>query len=295
MARGTVAQLGVSTIQAVTVRRRPAGLRRHISAIAGGLLIVLLAGIGIIGPALVPYKSDITNLTSVLEPPSMHHLFGTDELGRDVLSRTVGGIRISVLISCTAVGLAVFGGIPLGALAAYYCGRIADLILALANILLTFPAIILAIIVVSVVGIGISGVIIATGIAMLPAILRLTYSSVLAIKREDYVEAARAVGVSDFRIIRRHLLPNALGPVIVQATLGLGSVILTVAGLGFLGLGVQPPSPELGTLLSEARAYITIAPHMAIFPGFVVAALVLGFNLLGDGLRDALDPHQRSR
>lgn len=295
MAGGTVAQRGVATTQVVPVRWHPLGFRRHISALAGGILIVMLVGIGIIGPALVPYKPDFTDLTSVLQPPSVHHLFGTDELGRDVLSRIVGGIRISVLISCTAVGLAVIGGIPLGALAAYYRGRLADLILALANILLTFPAIILAIVIVSVVGIGISGVIIATGIAMLPAILRLTYSSVLAIKREEYVEAARAIGVSDFRIIRRHLLPNALSPVIVQATLGLGSVILTVAGLGFLGLGVQPPSPELGTLLSEARAYITVAPHMAIFPGVVVAALVLGFNLLGDGLRDALDPHQRSR
>ena len=269
--------------------------RRHLAALVGAGLIAVVVGASLVGPSLVRYESDATDLSGVLQTPSLRHPFGTDELGRDVLSRVLGGIRISVLIGCFAVALAVAGGIPLGALAAYHSGRLSDLLLGFGNILLTFPTIILAITIVSVIGIGVSGVIVAAGISMMPAVLRLTHASVLAVRREDFVDAARTVGATDAVIIRRHLLPNALSPLIVQATLGVGGTILTAAGLGFLGLGVQPPTPELGTMLSQARGYMMVAPHMAVFPGLVVAALVLGFNLLGDGLRDALDPHQRSR
>jgi peptide/nickel transport system permease protein len=277
-------------------RRRVRWLwRRHLPALVGAALIAVAVGAGLVGPSIVPYAPEDTDLRAVLKGPSASHLFGTDELGRDVLSRVLGGIRVSVLIGVAAVALAIAGGIPLGALAAYRGGRVADLLLGFGNILLTFPTIIMAITIVSVVGIGVSGVILAAGISMMPGVLRLTHASVLAVRREEFVEAARAIGASDLLIIRRHLLPNSLSPLIVQATLGIGGTILTAAGLGFLGLGVQPPDPELGTMLSQARGYIIVAPHMAIFPGIVVAALVLGFNLLGDGLRDALDPHQRTR
>lgn len=277
------------------IRRRRFRVRRHLPALFGAALIAFVVGASLIGPALVPYSTDETDLTGVLKAPTLRHPFGTDELGRDVFTRVLGGVRVSVLIGCAAVGLAVAGGIPLGALAAYRGGRVGDLVLGLGNILLTFPTIITAITIVSVVGIGVSGVILAAGISMMPAVLRLTHASVLAVRREEFVEAARAVGAGDVLIIRRHLLPNSLSPLIVQATLGIGGTILTAAGLGFLGLGVQPPDPELGTMLSQARNYIIVAPHMAIFPGIVVATLVLGFNLLGDGLRDALDPHQRGQ
>jgi ABC-type dipeptide/oligopeptide/nickel transport system permease subunit len=270
-------------------------LRRHVNAVIGGGLIALFLVLGVIGPYIVPYDPSSTNLARVLESPSLSHPLGTDELGRDIFSRILGGIRVSILIGVSAVGLAVVAGVPLGSLAAFYQGRLSDLILAFANVLLTFPTIILAITIISVIGIGITGVVIAAGVSMSPVLIRLTYSSVLSVKQEDFVEAARAIGASDLLIIRRHLLPNSLSPLLVQATLGVGTTILTAAGLGFLGLGVQPPAPELGAMLSQARAYLMVAAHTAIFPGIVVAFLVLGFNLLGDGLRDALDPHRRNR
>jgi peptide/nickel transport system permease protein len=285
---------GVAVADLRATRRR-VRVRRHLGAVIGGVQIAVIVVAGLVGPLLIPYESDATDLANVLKAPSLRHPFGTDELGRDVLSRVLGGVRISVVIGCAAVALGVAGGLPLGTLAAYSSGRLSDLLIGLGNILLTFPTIILAITIVSVIGIGVSGVIVAGGIAMMPAVLRLTHASVLAVRQEDYVEAARAIGGTDFLIMRRYLLPNSLSPLIVQATLGIGGTILTAAGLGFIGLGVQPPTPELGTMLSQARGYIIVAPHMAIFPGLVVAVLVLGFNLLGDGLRDALDPHQRSR
>ncbi|HVC32080.1 MAG TPA: ABC transporter permease [Chloroflexota bacterium] len=269
--------------------------RRYPAAVVGGVLVGIFLAIGIFGPSVVPYQPDAADLANVLSGPSAQHLFGTDELGRDLFSRVLAGARISIFIGCTAEVIAMGSGIPLGALAAYYTGWISDVILGVANVLLTFPTIILAITIISVIGLGISGVIIAAGIAMAPGVVRLTYGTVLSVKFEDYVLASRALGSSDGAIIARHLLPNSLSPLIVQATLGIGGTVLTAAGLGFLGLGVQPPDPEWGTMLSEASNYIMVAPYMAVFPGLAIAVLVLGFNLLGDGLSDAFDPRQRNR
>jgi peptide/nickel transport system permease protein len=278
--------------------RRSFGLLRriiaHRAALAGIAIVLLYVSVAIFANAIAPYQVGEVDLLHVLEPPSRLHPWGTDELGRDIFSRVVMGSRISFAIGLSALAIGLGVGVPLGSLAAFYSGRVSDLILGLANVLLTFPTIILAITIVSVIGTGLSGVIIAAGIAMVPGKIRLTNASVLSVRNTDYVVAARTIGCSDARIIARHLLPNALSPLIVSATLSFGGTILTAAGLGFLGLGVQPPAPEWGTMLNGARAFLLTASHMAIFPGLVVGLLVLGFNLLGDGLRDLLDPTMRN-
>lgn len=295
MAESLAARISANAPATGRVHRLSTIVSRYPAAVVGGTLVGIFLVIGIFGPSIVPYQPDVADLGSVLKGPTAQHLFGTDELGRDLFSRVLAGARISIFIGCTAEAIAMGSGIPLGALAAYYTGLISDVILGIANVLLTFPTIILAITIISVIGLGISGVIIAAGIAMAPGVVRLTYGTVLSVKFEDYVLASRALGAPDHLIIARHLLPNSLSPLIVQATLGIGGTVLTAAGLGFLGLGVQPPDPEWGTMLSEASNYIMVAPYMAVFPGLAIALLVLGFNLLGDGLSDAFDPRQRNR
>jgi len=209
------------------------------------------------------------------------------ELGRDLLSRLLWGARISMLIGLIAVGIGVALGVPLGALSGYYGGRFDLLVQRLVDIMLAFPGILLAIAIVAVLGVGLENVMIAVGIASVPIYVRLVRGSILTLKEQEYVLAARALGASDGRIIFRHLLPNCLGPILVQSTLQIATAILWAAGLGFLGLGAQPPTPEWGTMLSKGRVFIRVAPHLTLFPGLAIFLLVLGFNLLGDGLRDA--------
>jgi ABC-type dipeptide/oligopeptide/nickel transport system permease subunit len=232
-------------------------------------------------------------LSQVLRPISALHPLGTDHLGRDLLARLLSGGRLSLLIGFLAVGIGLGVGVPLGAVSGFQ-GGVTDLVIQrLADVLLSFPGFLLALSLVSILGIGLQNVIISVGISAIPTFMRLVRGSVLSIREQAFVEAARALGQHSWIIILRHVLPNAMAPIIVQATLNLGTAILLAAGLGFLGLGVQPPTPEWGTMLGEGRQYIFRAPLLTLFPGLAIFLAVLGFNLLGDGLRDALDPRMQ--
>ncbi len=260
---------------------------------SGGLIVTLFVALAILAPMLAPYEPLRGQLGERLLPPSVGHWLGTDELGRDVLSRVLYGARISLQIQIAAVGLALVLGTLLGVVAGYV-GRWPDmLIMRVVDIMMAFPGIFLALAIIAALGTGLGNVIIASAIFLVPQFARVVRGSVLTLKEKEFVEAARALGERDVTIILRYLLPNSLAPIIVQTSLRMATVLLTASGLSFLGLGVQPPSPEWGAMLSNARAYMITAPHVATVPGVAIMLVVLGFNLLGDGLRDALDPRLR--
>jgi ABC-type dipeptide/oligopeptide/nickel transport system permease subunit len=264
--------------------------RRHRTALAGLVLLVVLLVLALAAPLLTSYNPERQSLSQALRPISWAHPLGTDHLGRDILARLLYGGRLSLLIGFLAVGLGVAIGVPLGAVSGFQ-GGLTDLVIQrLADILLSFPGFLLALSLVAILGVGLQNVIISVGISAVPSFIRLVRGSVLSIREQVYVQAADAIGQRRALIIFRHVLPNAMAPVIVQATLSLGFAILVAAGLGFLGLGVQPPTPEWGTMLGEGRQYIFRAPGLTTYPGLVIFLAVLGFNLFGDGLRDALDP-----
>ena len=257
---------------------------------AGLVLLVGLLALALTAPLLTSYNPERQNLSQALRPVSLAHPLGTDHLGRDMLARLLYGGRLSLLIGFLAVGLGVAIGVPLGAVSGFQ-GGLTDLVIQrFADILLSFPGFLLALSLVAILGVGLQNVIISVGISAVPSFIRLVRGSVLSIREQVYVQAAHAIGQRQGAIIFRHVLPNAMAPVIVQATLSLGFAILVAAGLGFLGLGVQPPTPEWGTMLGEGRQYIFRAPGLTTYPGLVIFLAVLGFNLFGDGLRDALDP-----
>ena len=267
--------------------------RRHRAATAGLLLLSLLVGLVCTAPIWQAHDPIRQQLSQVLRPMSALHPLGTDHLGRDMLARLLAGGRLSLFIGVFAVGIGLAIGVPLGAISGFQGGMTDLVIQRLADILLSFPGFLLALSLASILGIGLQNVIISVGISAIPSFIRLVRSSVLSIRELVFVEAARALGQRSWLIILRHVLPNALAPIIVQATLNLGSAILVAAGLGFLGLGVQPPTPEWGTMLGEGRQYIFRAPYLTLFPGLAIFLAVLGFNLLGDGLRDAFDPRMK--
>jgi peptide/nickel transport system permease protein len=215
---------------------------------------------------------------------------GTDDLGRDMLSLIIYGSRISIRIGFFSVGLAIIIGVILGALSGYFGGAVDNIIMRLMDIMLAFPSILLALVIVAVIGPGLLNAMIAVGIVSIPTYARITRASVISERTREYVQASRALGANSFRILAQHILPNALSPIIVAASLGIATAILDAAGLGFLGLGAQPPTPEWGLLLSRNKSHIFTSPWMVVFPGISIMFLVLGFNLIGDGLRDALDP-----
>ena len=227
------------------------------------------------------------------QPPSLDHPMGTDDLGRDMLSLIIYGARISILVGVFAVGFAIIIGATLGAIGGYAGGVIDNVIMRVMDIMLAFPSILLALTIVVVTGPGLFNAMIAVGIVSIPAFARITRASVLGESGRDYVLAARSVGVGSNRILVRHIVPNTLSPIIVAASLGIATAILSAASLGFLGLGAQPPTPEWGLLLSRNKTHMFTSPWMVLFPGIAIMFLVLGFNLLGDGLRDALDPRLR--
>jgi peptide/nickel transport system permease protein len=259
----------------------------------GFILTVALLLFALLAPVLHPYDpaSDRSYLTRLL-PPSPAHWFGTDGLGRDLLTLVWYGIRTSLLVSVTAVSLGLGIGVVLGLLAGYGRGWLERLINGLTDVLLAFPSILLAIAVVTVTGRGLQSAMIAIAIVQIPIYIRLTRSVVLSLKEQEFILAAKALGGSTRHILQQHILPASLAPIIVQASLSIGTATLEAAGLGFLGLGAQPPTPELGTLLADAfgNGYYLTSPWTTLFPGFFITLIVLAFNLLGDGLRDSLDP-----
>lgn len=264
------------------------------TTVLGALVVFVFLVLAIAGPSFVPYDPYEMNLIDRLQEPGALHWFGTDELGRDLFSRIIVGARMSLLVSFSGTLLALFSGMVLGTVAGYYRGNVDAVIMRTMDVLLAFPGILLGIVVVAALGTSLTNLIIAVGVHSIPVFARLAYGSTLSTKECDYVLAARTIGAQDFGILFRHILPNILSPLMVQASLRVGSVILMTAGLGFLGLGVQPPLPEWGTMLSDARSYMRSEPHVSFYPGLMIFLAVLGFNLLGDGLRDALDPRLRS-
>ena len=268
-------------------------LRRNRAAMAGLAALVVFALSGILAPVLAPYDPFRSDLEGSLAGPSAAHWLGTDELGRDIFSRILHGARVSMVIGTISVSIGVAVGVPVGLFAGYFGGRFDLLSQRIIDVLLGFPGIILAIVLVTVLGVGLINVMIAVGIVSVPTYARLIRGQVLALKNQEFVEAARVLGGSTARIVFRHILPNTLAVLIVQTTLQVASAILSAAALGFLGLGVQQPTAEWGAMLSTARQYIQLAPHTLMFPGLAIMLTVLGFNLLGDGLRDALDPRMK--
>jgi peptide/nickel transport system permease protein len=265
-------------------------LARRKGAMVGLVLVVFFVLLALLAPWISPYDPLATSWSAVRKAPSAAHWFGTDEIGRDVLARVVWGARASLLAGVVSVCISLAIGVPIG-LAAGYLGRWTDMLISrVTDAMLACPFLILAIALAAFLGPSLTNAMIAIGIAATPAFIRLTRAQVLAVKVEDYVEAARAVGNSHLRIVLRHILPNVVPPLIVQATLAIAAAVIAEASLSFLGLGQQPPAPSWGSMLNTAKNYVENAPWMAVWPGASIFLLVLSFNLLGDGLRDALDP-----
>jgi peptide/nickel transport system permease protein len=273
-------------------------LRRNPGAIIGFTLVVFFVVVAVFAPWIAPYSPRAQGLEGRLlaAPPSGDHLFGLDQLGRDQLSRVIYGARYSLLIGVVSVSVGLSVGLLFGAIAGYLGGIVDSLIMRLMDIMLSIPGLLLAIGIVAALGPGITQIMIAVGVTQIPIFARLLRGSILAQKENDFVLAARAVGVPRRTILASHILPNAISPVIVQGTLALATAIIDVAGLGFLGLGPQDPStPEWGTMLTNTTRFLQTAPYLAIIPGSAIVLSVLGFNLIGDGLREALDPKLRGR
>ncbi len=270
-----------------------AKLKRNKAAFAGGIFLVIYLGCALCAPLLFKGDPSAPHLIHSLTPPSAKHLLGTDELGRSILGRILYGSRVSLMIAVGVVGVGLFIGVPIGLVSGYYGGKTDFIIQRFTDMMLAFPGFLLALSLVAILGVGLNNTVISIGISMIPLYIRLVRGCVLSVKEEVYVEAARACGTTDFFIIKRHILPNVLAPIIIQTSLGMGTAILYAAGLGFLGIGVQPPTPEWGSMLGSARAYMMGKPHVATFPGIAIFLAVLSFNLLGDGLRDAFDPRSR--
>lgn len=275
-----------------TSRRKRAWkqLRRSRLAIPGGLLVLIFIVVAILAPLVAPYDPYKNNLGNTLATPSAEHFFGTDELGRDIFSRIVYGARLSLLEGLFSVMIAMLIGVPLGIISGYIGGRTDTILMRLVDILLAFPGVLLAIAIISVLGPSLINAMIAVGIYSVPMFARLARGSTLAVKEEPYIEACRATGMSNLRILYRHIYPNISAHLYVLATLRVAIAILTAASLSFLGLGAQPPSPEWGAMLSNGRNYLLIAPHLLVFPGLAIILLTLGLNLFQDGLRLVLDP-----
>jgi peptide/nickel transport system permease protein len=265
------------------------------AALFGASILLAFVLAAVLADWIAPHDYAAQDLAGRFGPPSFSHPLGTDHLGRDVLSRLIFGARVSLAVGLIATGLALLVGVPVGAAAGYVGGRFDLGAMWLMDLLLAFPALLLAIAVASVLGPGIGNAMLAIALVSVPSYARLVRAAVLSVRSADYVEACRALGASGARVLARHILPNIAGVVIVRATLGLGAVILTEAGLSFLGLGAQPPDPSWGAMLNEGRVYLRREAALATLPGLCIMVSILAFNLLGDGLRDALDPRLRCR
>jgi peptide/nickel transport system permease protein len=287
---------------APALRGRPAGgldflrrLARNRLALVGAVIVLVFVLVALFAPWVAPRDPDRQIATDALQGPSWHHPFGTDNLGRDSLSRVIYGARVSLFVGLTSMVIAAIVGIPLGVVAGYYGGWLDSVAMRAMDTLLAFPALLLAIFIVAVLGPSLTNAILAVGIIYIPAFARVTRANVLSLREKEFVEAQRCLGASDRRVMVRTILPNCLSPLVVQFSLGVGYAMLIEAGLSFLGLGVQPPTPAWGQMVGLARNYITLAPWLITFPGLAIFLAVLAFNFLGDGLREATDPRLRGR
>jgi len=264
--------------------------RKNKLAVSGALMVIFLFGVAIFAPWLAPYDPGQINVKKVLEGPSMEHPFGTDQLGRDVLSRMIYGSRISLLVGFVSVGIACLVGVFLGALAGYYGHWVDNLLMRLVDIMLCFPTFFLILAVIAFLEPSIWNIMIVIGLTGWMSVARLVRAEFLSLKERDFTLAEKALGAKDWRIIFQHILPNALAPVLVAATLGVAGAILTESALSFLGIGVQPPTPSWGNILTAGKDNIQIAWWLSLFPGLAILLTVMAYNLLGEGIRDAIDP-----
>ncbi len=262
-------------------------------AVAGAVVVVLLFVVSFLSPWISPYDPNEINLHNVLSSPSRDHLFGTDQLGRDVMSRMIWGAGISLKVGFVATGIAIFVGAILGAIAGYYGRWVDAVIMRFVDIMLCFPSFFLILAVIAILEPSIWNIMIVIGLTGWMGITRLVRADFISLKERDFVQAARGIGASDFRIIFRHILPNAMASVLVAATLGVAGAILTESALSFLGIGVQPPTPSWGNILTAGKDNIDIAWWLSLYPGLAILITVLGYNLLGEGIRDSLDPRLR--
>lgn len=264
--------------------------KRNRMAVFGLVVIILLILCALFPSVIAPYGYDDQNLSEQFIAPCLAHPFGTDNFGRDILSRVIYGCRISLLIGLISVSISCVLGVILGCIAGYYGNKVDNLVMRFIDIMLAIPQMLLAMSIVAALGIGTENLILAIAIGSVPGYARIVRGSILSVKGQEYIEAARSIGASDFRIITRHIVPNCLAPIIVQATMSIASAILSTASMSFIGLGIEPPTPEWGSMLSAGRAYLRDHWFVVTFPGIAIMLTVFAFNLFGDGLRDALDP-----
>jgi ABC-type dipeptide/oligopeptide/nickel transport system permease subunit len=260
----------------------------------GAVVVVAALCMAVFAPLVSPYDPLKQDLANLLAPPSSTHLLGTDNVGRDVLARVIWGTRVSLIVGSLSVAISVVAGCSLGLLAGYWSGRVDDVLMRLVDAVLSFPGLVLALALGAVLGAGLSGVLIALGVVYTPTFARLMRGQVLTIRTREYVAAARLLGAPDWRILQRHVLPNAATPIVVQASLSVAFAILAEASLSFLGLGVRPPEPSWGSMINAGRGYLQQAPWIVFGPGAALFITVLGLNFIGDAVRDALDPRFRS-
>lgn len=265
-------------------------------AMYGLVLFSIMVLIAVLSSVIVNYESDVItqNMKIRLNPPSAEHIFGTDQYGRDLFARVIWGTRISLFVGLLTVAISLSLGALIGAVSGYYGGKIDNILMRIMDIFLAIPGIMLAIAIVGALGPGMINMLIAMSISRTPQFARIVRSAVLSIRGQEFIEAAKACGTKDSRIIARHILPNAMGPIIVQATLNMATAILGIAALSFIGLGVQPPTPEWGSMLSESKEQMRYYPYLMVSPGIAIILAVLSLNLIGDGLRDALDPRLKN-
>ncbi len=275
-----------------TLRRALSALRHDPPAMVGVGVLAVLVVVGVAGRWLAPFGINDVDVDRMLQPPAWAHPFGTDELGRDVLSRVLVAARVSLQVGAVSVGIALAAGVVLGLVAGYYRGWADNVLMRCMDVLFAFPVLLLAVAIVAVLGPGLLTAMIAIGVVYTPIFARVTRASVLGVREQVFVRAAVSIGTSDLRILRRHILPNIMAPLIVQTSLSLAFAILSEAALSFLGLGVQPPEPSWGRMLYDGRGFVTDAWWLGVFPGAAIFLTVLAFNLVGDALRDVLDPRQ---
>ena len=268
-------------------------LSKNKAAVVGGFFILLFIVVSLVGPFFTTKDPTEVMMMNKLQPPSAEFWFGTDNFGRDIFTRIIHGMSLTLKVGFLSVAIGGSIGVVFGIVSGYYGGKIDTIIMRVMDVLLAFPGILLALAIVSVLGGSLQNVIIAVAIFSVPAFARIVRSSTLSVRQLEYIDAVRALGATDFRIIFKHILPNVVSPIIVQATLRIATAVLTASGLSFLGLGAQPPEPEWGAMLNDGRTYMKTAPHLMLFPGMMIAIVVLAFNIFGDGLRDALDPKMK--